>query len=167
MGGKEKFLGMLDSTFNGGHYQHRNEPSHHYIYLYNYAGEPPKAQEQIWRHAFLNYRNAPDGLSGNDDCGQMSAWLVFSSMGFCPVCPGSDDYVIGSPLFSEIVLDLPEPYHNKVTIKADGVSEGKKYIRSVTVDGRMLEKPFIKHSDLVSCKEIVFEMSEKAAQWGK
>jgi predicted alpha-1,2-mannosidase len=167
MGGKEKFLGMLDSTFNGGHYQHRNEPSHHYIYLYNYAGEPAKAQEKIWRHAFLNYRNAPDGLSGNDDCGQMSAWLVFSSMGFYPVCPGSDDYVIGSPLFSEIVLDLPEPYHNKVTIKADGVSEGKKYIRSVTVDGRVVDTPFIKHSDLVTSQEIVFEMSAIPTNWGK
>ncbi|MBI9061901.1 MAG: GH92 family glycosyl hydrolase [Marinilabiliaceae bacterium] len=167
MGGKKSFANKLDKTFDDGHYQHRNEPGHHYIYLYNYAGEPFKTQEKIWEHTPLNYKNAPDGLSGNDDCGQMSAWLVFSSMGFYPVCPGDGRYVIGSPLFSKIVLDLPEPYNKKVTITANGVKQGKKYIRSLTMDGKAIVKPFITHSDLVSCDHIVFEMSATPTDWGQ
>ena len=115
----------------------------------------------------MNYRNAPDGLSGNDDCGQMSAWLVFSSMGFYPVCPGSGEYVVGSPLFSKITLNLPAPYNKKIRIKAPGVDEGKKYIKSLTMDGKPVTKPFIKHSDLVSCNELVFEMSDLTTDWGK
>lgn len=167
MGGNEKFTNMLDRNFNEGHFQHRNEPGHHFIYLYNYAGAPWKAQEKIWEHAPLNYRNAPDGLSGNDDCGQMSAWLIFSSMGFYPVCPGSGEYVIGSPLFSKITLNLPSPYNKKITISASGVKEGKKYIKSLKLDGKPITKPFISHADLVSCNELVFEMSFTPTDWGK
>lgn len=167
MGGNEKFTGMLDRNFDEGHFQHRNEPGHHFIYLYNYAGQPWKAQEKIWEHAPLNYRNAPDGLSGNDDCGQMSAWLIFSSMGFYPVCPGSGDYVIGSPLFSKIKLNLPAPYNKKITISASGVEEGNKYIKSLKMDGKLITKPFISHADLVSCDELVFEMSSTPTDWGK
>ena len=167
MGGQDKFVGMLDRTFDEGHYQHRNEPGHHYIYLYNYAGQPWKAQEKIWEHASLNYRNAPDGLSGNDDCGQMSAWLTFSSIGFYPVSPGSGQYVIGSPLFPKVTLNLTEPYNKSITIRAKGVSEGKKYIKSVTIDGKPLKKPFIEHEVLVTCDSIVFEMSAKPTDWGK
>jgi predicted alpha-1,2-mannosidase len=167
MGGRDKFLNMLNRTFDEGRYQHRNEPGHHYIYLYNYAGQPWKAQEKIWEHTALNYRNAPDGLSGNDDCGQMSAWLTFSSMGFYPVCPGSGQYTIGSPLFSEVILKLPEPYNKTVTIRANGVNEGKKYIRSVTIDGKPLNEPFIEHEVLVSSENIVFEMSETPTEWGQ
>ena len=166
MGGNDEFTKKLDENFDDGHFQHRNEPGHHFIYLYNYAGQPWKAQEKIWEHTPLNYKNAPDGLSGNDDCGQMSAWLTFSSMGFYPVCPGSGEYVIGSPLFPEIVLDLPAPYNKKITITARGVEEGKKYVKSVTIDGRAISKPFIKHDDLVSCDNVVFEMSDKPTDWG-
>ena len=166
-GGKEKFTSLLDQNFDEGHFQHRNEPGHHFIYLYNYAGEPSKTQEKIWEHTPLNYRNAPDGLSGNDDCGQMSAWLLFSSMGFYPVCPGSGEYVIGSPLFSKIELNLPAPYNNKITIHASGVEQGQKYIESLKMDGKPIVKPFISHADLVSCKELVFEMSSTPTDWGK
>lgn len=166
-GGKEKFTGLLDQNFDEGHFQHRNEPGHHFIYMYNYAGEPSKTQEKIWEHTPLNYRNAPDGLSGNDDCGQMSAWLLFSSMGFYPVCPGSGEYVIGSPLFSRIEMNLPEPYNNKLTIIANGVEEGKKYIKSLKMDGKSMSKPFIRHAELVACKELVFEMSATPTDWGK
>ncbi|NOR73673.1 MAG: glycoside hydrolase family 92 protein, partial [Draconibacterium sp.] len=159
MGGNDKFTSMLDKNFDEGHFQHRNEPGHHFIYLYNYAGDPSKTQEKIWEHTPLNYKNAPDGLSGNDDCGQMSAWLIFSSMGFYPVCPGDGQYVIGSPLFSKITLKLPTPYNKNITILADGVAEGKKYIKSLTMDGNSVTTPFIKHDDLVSCDKLVFEMS--------
>lgn len=167
LGGQDKFVGMLDRTFDEGHYQHRNEPGHHYIYLYNYAGQPWKAQEKVWKHASLNYRNAPDGLSGNDDCGQMSAWLTFSSIGFYPVSPGSGQYVIGSPMFPKVTLNLTEQYNKTIIIRADGVSEGKKYIKSVTIDGKPLKKPFIDHEVLVSCDNIVFEMSATPTNWGR
>lgn len=166
MGGNEKFNSMLDRNFDEGHFQHRNEPGHHHIYLYNYSGQPWKAQEKIWEHTPLNYQNAPDGLSGNDDCGQMSAWLIFSSMGFYPVCPGDGQYVIGSPLFPRITLNLPAPYNKQVTIIADGVSEGKKYIKSVKIDGRPINKPFITHEELVNCDNLIFEMSETPTNWG-
>ncbi len=167
MGGNDKITSMLDKNFDEGHFQHRNEPGHHFIYLYNYAGDPSKTQEKIWEHTPLNYKNAPDGLSGNDDCGQMSAWLIFSSMGFYPVCPGDGQYVIGSPLFSKITLKLPTPYNKNITILADGVAEGKKYIKSLTMDGNSVTTPFIKHDDLVSCDKLVFEMSASPTNWGK
>ncbi len=167
MGGKNIFANMLDRNFNEGHYQHRNEPGHHFIYLYNYAGEPWKTQEKIWEQTPLNYRNAPNGLSGNDDCGQMSAWLTFSSIGFYPVCPGSGEYVVGSPMFSKTELNLPAPYNKKIVIMAEGVDEGKKYIKSLKIDGRPILKPFIKHEDLVKCDEIVFEMAAIPTEWGK
>ncbi len=167
MGGESKFLTMLNRNFDEGHFQHRNEPGHHFIYLYNFAGQPWKAQEKIWEHTPLNYQNAPDGLSGNDDCGQMSAWLIFSSMGFYPVCPGDGNYVIGSPLFPEITLNLPAPYNNKVTITANGVEDGKKYIKSLTIDGKSINKPFITHNQLVNCKNLVYEMSDVPTDWGK
>ena len=166
MGGNKRFEFMLDENFDNGHYQHRNEPGHHYIYLFNYIGKPWKTQEKIWEHTPLNYRNAPDGLSGNDDCGQMSAWYIFSSMGFYPVCPGSGEYVIGSPMFSKIVLKLPEPYNKTITISAKGVEQGNKYIKSVTIDGRPITKPFISHKELFACDNLVFEMSPTPTNWG-
>lgn len=165
-GGKEKFTSILDRNFDEGHFQHRNEPGHHFIYLYNYAGNPARTQEKIWEHTPLNYKNAPDGLSGNDDCGQMSAWLIFSSMGFYPVCPGDGQYAIGSPLFPQITLKLPAPYNNTVTIIAEGVAEGNKYIKSLTMDGKPITKPFINHADLVVCDKLVFEMSAIPTNWG-
>ena len=166
-GGEDNFTKMLDQNFDEGRFQHRNEPGHHFIYLYNYAGYPSKTQEKIWEHTPLNYRNAPDGLSGNDDCGQMSAWYIFSSMGFYPVCPGDGQYAIGSPLFPKITLQLPAPYNNKITIIAEGVTEGYKYIESLTMDGNPITTPFIKHDDLVSCNELIFEMSDTPTDWGK
>ena len=167
MGGNNKFTSMLNKNFDEGHFQHRNEPGHHFIYLYNYAGEPSKTQEKIWEHTPLNYKNAPDGLSGNDDCGQMSAWLIFSSMGFYPVCPGDGQYAIGSPLFPKVTLKLPTPYNKTITILANGVAEGKKYIKSLTMDGNPITTPFIKHDDLVNCDKLVFEMSASPTNWGK
>ncbi|NQU54293.1 MAG: glycoside hydrolase family 92 protein [Bacteroidetes bacterium] len=165
-GGKEKFTSMLDRNFDEGHFQHRNEPGHHFIYLYNYAGNPSRTQEKIWEHTPLNYKNAPDGLSGNDDCGQMSAWLIFSSMGFYPVCPGDGQYAIGSPLFPKITLRLPAPYNKTVTIIAEGVAKGNKYIKSLTMDGKSITKPFINHANLVACDKLVFEMSATPTNWG-
>ena len=166
IGGKEKFIQKLDQNFDGNFYVHANEPGHHYIYLYDYAGQPWKTQEKIWEHSFKNYKNAPNGLIENDDCGQMSAWLIFSSMGFYPVCPGSGEYAIGVPLFSKITLNLPAPYNNRITISAKGFSSENKYIKSVTIDGKPLLKPFISHAELVKCDDLVFEMTDKPSTWG-
>ena len=124
MGGKEAFIGKLDSLFTAdsslegeevsadisgliGQYAHGNEPSHHIIHMYNYVGQPWKTQELIDRVFKEQYRNAPDGLSGNEDCGQMSAWYILNSMGFYQVCPGKPVYSIGRPLFDEVVIHLP------------------------------------------------------------
>ena len=109
----------------------------------------------------------PNGLSGNDDYEQMSAWLTFCSIGFYPVCPGSGEYVVGSPLFSKITLNLQEPFNRKVLIKAPGVNKGMEYIKSLMMDGKPIKKPFIKHTDLVSSSELVFGMSETPTNWGK
>lgn len=167
MGGNQNFIKTLDRNFDEKHYQHDNEPGHHYIYLYDYAGQPWKTQEKIWEHSFKNYKNAPDGLSGNDDCGQMSAWLIFSSMGFYPVCPGSGEYAIGVPLFPEITLHLPAPYNKSIKIIAKGLSERKKYIKSVSINNIPIKKPFISHAQLVKSDSLIFEMSDKPTSWGQ
>src|SRR5690606_25236360 len=122
-GGTEPFINMLDSLFNEnsiitgdnvspdisgliGQYAHGNEPSHHIAYLYNYAGSPWKTQERVQQIMASMYKPTPDGISGNEDCGQMSAWYVFSAMGFYPVNPASGIYVLGSPLFEKISIDV-------------------------------------------------------------
>src|SRR3989454_9856705 len=110
MGGKERFNAKLDENFAGGHYRHDNEPGHHYTYLYDYSGQPWKTQERVRETMLTHYHNAPDGLSGNDDCGQMSAWYIFSAMGFYPVTPGSPVYAIASPLFEKATIRLEKPY---------------------------------------------------------
>ena len=125
MGGKKKFSKMLDQLFtlqledkhieaneditrDGiiGLYVHGNEPGHHIPYLYNWAGHPEKTQERVRMICNTMYANAPNGLCGNDDCGQMSAWYIFSALGFYPVCPGSDEYALGSPLVKSAEIDL-------------------------------------------------------------
>jgi putative alpha-1,2-mannosidase len=159
MGGPEKFAAKLDSCFNGGHFVHENEPGHNYPYLYNYAGYYSKTQERVRRYTLSQYRNAPDGIDGNDDCGQMSAWFMFSAMGFYPVCPGTDEYAIGSPLLPEVTMYLPNG--NVFKIIAKNVSNENKYIQSITLNGKNYEKYFIKHSDIMNGGEIVFEMGNK------
>ncbi len=97
-----------DITRDGiiGLYVHGNEPGHHIPYLYNWTGHPEKTQERVRMICNTMYANAPDGLCGNDDCGQMSAWYIFSALGFYPVCPGSDEYALGSPLVKSAEIDL-------------------------------------------------------------
>jgi predicted alpha-1,2-mannosidase len=158
MGGKEKFIEKLDQNFSEDHYRHDNEPGHHYPYLYNYVGKPSRTQELVREIADVHYRNAPDGLSGNDDCGQMSAWLVFSSMGFYPVSPASGEYAIGAPLFKKITLRLPGS-RSGLVIEARNLSANNKYVKSVHVDGVKWKAPFLRHDDLMKAKNITFEMS--------
>lgn len=182
MGGKDGFTAKLDSLFTAdsslegdlvsaditgliGQYAHGNEPSHHIIHLYNYAGQPWKTQELVDSIFQSQYRNAPDGLSGNEDCGQMSAWYIMNSMGFYQVCPGKPVYSIGRPLFDKVDITLPT---GKVfTIKAYNNKKENKYIEKVVLNGTALEKPYINHEDIVNGGVLEFTMCDKPTQWGK
>ena len=157
MGGNEKFAEKLDRNFNEDHYRHDNEPGHHYIYLYNYCGQPRKTQELVRKHTKINYKNSPDGLNGNDDCGQMSAWYLFSVMGFYPVTPGSNQFAVGAPQVPYVEVWRGEG-KTPLVIKAENLSEKNKYVESVEVDGEVLTSPFLTWDDISNAKEIVFRM---------
>ncbi|MCA1591928.1 MAG: GH92 family glycosyl hydrolase [Acidobacteria bacterium] len=169
MGGRENFVAKLDENFSGGHYRHSNEPGHHYTYLYDYAGQPWKTQEKVREAMVLNYRNAPDGLSGNDDCGQMSAWYIFSALGFYPVTPGSTLYAIGTPLFERATILLKGPYRKgPFTVIAKHQSPQNKYIQSATLNGKPLTVPFIRHADIANGSTLVFVMgAQPNKNWGR
>jgi predicted alpha-1,2-mannosidase len=176
MGGKNKFCKQLDSLFNIeidekhisqheditrdgiiGNYVHGNEPGHHIPYLYNWTNQPSKTQERVRMIMNTMYSSSVNGLCGNDDAGQMSAWYIFSSLGFYPVTPGSSDYAIGSPLIKEAVLHL----ENGNTLKIKTVNQGKKnvYVNKITLNGNSLIGYKLKHEDIVNGGVIVFEMS--------
>ena len=159
MGGKEKFAARLDENFSARHYRHDNEPGHHYIYLYDYCGQPWKTQELVRKHTTENFRNQPVGINGNEDCGQMAAWYIFGVMGFYPVTPASGVYAIGAPQFPSLTLNFtaggrPHTFH----IAALNLSDENKYIQQVHLDGKLLDKPFITHEQIVHARELIFDM---------
>ena len=160
MGGNQQFAAMLDSNFSGHHYHHDNEPGHHYIYLYDFCGQPWKTQELVREHTRINYRNQPLGINGNDDCGQMSAWYLFGVMGFYPAVPGSGMYAIGAPQFPEITIRYKSPQGNPASLQiiAQNLTEENKYVQRVSLDGKAIDRPFISHADLAGGKRLVFEM---------
>ena len=162
MDGKEKFAAKLDKNFAGEHYRHDNEPGHHYIYLYDYCGQPWKTQELVRKHTTENFRNQPIGINGNEDCGQMAAWYIFGVMGFYPVTPASGIYAIGAPQFPALTLNfMAGGKPRQFTIVAKNLSEENKYIRQVTLDGKAIRTPFISHQQIVSGHQLVFEMGAK------
>lgn len=163
MGGKEKFAAKLDENFSGGHYRHDNEPGHHYIYLYDYCGQPWKTQELIRKHTTENFRNQPIGINGNEDCGQMAAWYIFGVMGFYPVQPASGIYAIGAPQFPSLTMHFrsADGEQHEFTIEAKNISDANKYIQSVTLDGKPLATPFIAHQQILNGHQLVFEMGDK------
>ena len=178
MGGDKTFIRRLDSLFTMhlddkyfaetedvtragliGNYVHGNEPSHHIPYLYDWTSQPWKTQEMIHKIMHTMYRNAVDGLCGNDDCGQMSAWYMFSALGFYPVCPGTDLYYIGSPCVEKATIKLPD---GKILfILARGLSDKNIYIRSVSFNGEAVSGLSIRHRDLMKGGNLVFEMAGK------
>jgi len=181
MGGEDRFIKQLDELFSTesettgrvqsdisgliGQYAHGNEPSHHMAYLYNFAGQPWKTQKYVRQTMDELYTAERDGLCGNEDCGQMSAWYVLSAVGFYPVTPGSDIYVIGTPLFPEAVISLENG--NKFIIKANNVSEENIYIKSATLNGSPWNKSYIAHKDIMNGGELIFEMGESPNKvWG-
>ena len=162
MGGKEKFIVKLDENFNGNHYRHDNEPGHHYCYLYDYCGEPWKTQELIRKHITENFRNAPLGINGNEDCGQMAAWYIFGVMGFYPVTPASGVYAIGAPQFPKLTIKYKVGNQPKTfVIIANKLSAENKYIQRVQLDGKAINHPFISHTSIINGRQLVFDMGPK------
>ena len=181
MGGRSNFKLKLDDLFSAdskmtgrdqsdisgliGQYAHGNEPSHHMAYLYDYAGVPWETQRLVHRVCNDFYRNKPDGLIGNEDCGQMSAWYIFSALGFYPVTPGSGIYALGSPVFPKATISLENG--KSFVIKANSVSEQNFYIQSVSLNGKPYTKCFITHADILKGGELVFNMgSQPNKAWG-
>ncbi|MEK0421198.1 MAG: hypothetical protein RLZZ161_1049 [Bacteroidota bacterium] len=158
-----KTVGREQADITGliGQYAHGNEPSHHIAYLYNSAGKPHKTQEKVRQILETLYHNKPDGLSGNEDCGQMSAWYVLSSMGFYPVCPGDDRYSIGYPLFQKTMLAFEN--NKKLQILKKGKGE---YIASVRLNGRVIEQNYLHHRELTAGGKLVFSMASAPTEWG-
>ncbi len=178
MGGDRQFVANLDRLFSSelppeayadtedvtkegliGGYVHGNEPGQHIPYLYAWSSQPWKTQ--YWTREILNrmYRNNIDGLCGNDDCGQMSAWYIFSALGFYPVCPGSDQYVIGAPYLPYARVELPDG--KALEIKAPKVSDNNRYIRSVRLNGRELNRSYLTHAEVMAGGTLEFDMASK------
>ena len=149
-------INVVDMTGTIGQYAHGNEPSHHIPYLYNYTGSPWKTQKLVRQILTTLYTDKPDGLIGNDDLGQLSAWYVLSAMGFYSVTPGMDYYVIGSPLFDKTTLNLENG--NSFEIIATNNSPENMYIQSAKLNGKDYSKSFLKHEDIMNGGKIVFEM---------
>ena len=162
MGSKTAFTNQLQKVFDNNQFDMANEPDIAYPYLFNYIkGEEGRTQETVANLLDTYYKNAPDGLPGNDDTGTMSAWGIFSMIGLYPVNPAVPEYAITSPRFDEIILHLnPKYYSNNQLIIKSNASEGKKYIRSIYLDGKRYRKYFISHEDLVNAREIRFELNE-------
>ena len=178
MGGEKKFIAALDELFYNdlpeyayaqneditkdcliGGYVHGNEPSHHIPYLYAWTNQPWKTQ--YWMREIINrmYRPEIRGLGGNDDCGQMSAWYIFGTLGFYPVCPGSDQYVIGAPFFKEVSIALPNG--KSLVVKAPKVSDTNRYVKRVLLNGKEYSKLYLTHSDIMAGGVLEFEMAAK------
>ncbi len=181
MGGKEVLSNHLDDIFNAssqttgrdqaditgliGQYAHGNEPSHHMAYLYHYVGQHWKTQQRVRQILDELYQNAPDGLSGNEDCGQMSSWYVLSSMGFYPVCPGDINYIIGTPLFPSATINLENG--KQFVVNANNVSDQNIYIQSATLNSQPLNRSFIQHDEIMAGGILEFEMgTEPNKSWG-
>ena len=172
---REATLAKLDSLFTAssqlegadaspdisgliGQYAHGNEPSHHTLYLYSMLGQPDKTAEKV-RYVCKNlYKAAPDGMSGNEDAGQMSAWYILSSLGFYQVEPASGRYWFGSPMWDEAEFEVPG---GKFVIKTVNNSPENMYVRSVKLNGKPYDKPYIMHSDIMKGGELIMEMGPK------
>jgi predicted alpha-1,2-mannosidase len=165
MGGKEKYNARLDEHFSGGHNEHSNEPSHHYGYLYDYSGQPWKTQAKVREIAAVEYANLPSGIDGDDDCGQMSAWYLFTALGFYPVNPASGDYMLGSPLFSKMTLTVANGKH--FTVSAENNSAKNVYIQSATLNGKPLAIPVIRYVDIVAGASLKLVMGPAPSSWAR
>ncbi|MDR3445086.1 MULTISPECIES: GH92 family glycosyl hydrolase [unclassified Dyella] len=183
MGGDQTFVTKLDSVFDAkvdkshfanveditgliGWYAHGNEPSHHLAYLYDYAGAPWQTQKRLKQIMDSQYATRPDGLAGNDDLGQMSAWYIFTALGFYPVTPASDEYAFGRPFVSRATLHLPGG--KTFTVTAEPLDDAHPYVGSVTLNGKPLNRVFLRHGEIVAGGELHFTMqAEPNRAWGQ
>jgi predicted alpha-1,2-mannosidase len=173
LGGDDKLVARLDQVFDAkvdpkifahmeditgliGWYAHGNEPSHHVAYLYAHAGQPWRTQARLKQIMDSQYAPRPDGLAGNDDLGQMSAWYVFTALGFYPVAPGSNEYVIGRPFLARATLHLPNG--NTFTVVAEGLDDAHAYIGAATLNGKPLARAFLRHEEILAGGELRFTM---------
>ncbi|RAJ18194.1 GH92 family glycosyl hydrolase [Olleya aquimaris] len=179
LGGKDKLEANLDTLFVAkaetsgrhqadisgliGQYAHGNEPSHHMAYLYNFVNKPHKTQEKVHQIVTELYSNTPDGISGNEDCGQMSAWYIFSSIGFYPVTPGSNQYIIGAPLFEKATFNLENG--KQFTVSTENLSSKNIYIASAELNGNPFNQSFINHSDIINGGTLHFKMTNQPTDW--
>ncbi len=181
LGGDDKLVAKLDAMFDQkvdpaayaniedisgmiGQYIHGNEPSHHLPYLYMYAGAPIRTQSRLKQIVDSQYKPTPDGLVGNDDLGQMSAWLMFTAFGFYPVAPGSNEYVIGRTFVDRAVLHLPDG--KQFTVASVGMSEQHNFVKDVLLNGASLDRSYVTHEELMKGGELKFVFSsEKDAGW--
>lgn len=172
-GGREAFITALDELFTTdakvegelsditglvGQYAHGNEPSHHIAYLYSYVGEPWKTQAMTRKLLTEMYQPTPEGIIGNEDCGQMSAWYIMSGLGFYPVCPGSNEYVLTAPLFEEVSMKLGNGKILKIVANA---SEKRQYIAKVFLNGKEIKENYITHTQLLEGGELKFELTDQ------
>lgn len=180
-GGSDKLLARLDEVFNAkvdpsifehmeditgliGWYAHGNEPSHHVAYLYSYAGQPWRTQARLKQIMDTQYADRPDGLAGNDDVGQMSAWYVFTALGFYPVAPGSGEYILGRPFLPKTAMRLPNG--KTFTIVAEGLDDRHTYVGSVSLNGKPLQRTFLRHDEILAGGELRFSMqAEPNTAW--
>ena len=180
-GGEDKLLARLDQVFDAkvdpkifahmeditgliGWYAHGNEPSHHVAYLYAAAGQPWRTQQRLGGIMKSQYAPRPDGLAGNDDLGQMSAWYVFTALGFYPVAPGSNEYIIGRPFLPRATLNLPNGKH--FTVIAEGLDDAHPYIERALLNGKPLQRAFLRHEEILAGGELRFTMqAEPNREW--
>jgi predicted alpha-1,2-mannosidase len=183
MGGPGKLIARLDEMFDQkvdpatyanvedisgmiGQYIHGNEPSHHLAYLYSYAGAPLKTQARLKQIVDSQYKPTPEGLVGNDDLGQMSAWLIFTSLGFYPVAPASNQYVLGRPFVDRAVLHLPNG--KGLTIESVGLGDDHGFVKDVLLNGKSLDRTYVTHDELMNGGDLTFIFSdEKDAEWSR
>jgi len=182
LGGDDKLVAKLDAMFDAkvdpkqyadvediagmiGQYIHGNEPSHHLAYLYNYAGQPWRTQERLKQIVESQYKPAPDGLVGNDDLGQMSAWMVFTGLGFYPVAPGSNEYVLGRPFVERATLNLANGKQFRVV--AENLSDRNRYVSRVTLNAQPLTRSYLRHDEIMAGGELRFTMGDQPNRnWG-
>jgi predicted alpha-1,2-mannosidase len=181
LGGKGKLTAKLDAMFDQkvdpskyadvedisgmiGQYIHGNEPSHHLPYLYMYAGAPLRTQARLKQIVDSQYKPTPDGLVGNDDLGQMSAWLVFTALGFYPVAPASNQYVLGRPFVDKAMIHLPNG--RSLTVSSAGMNEAQTFLKDVLLNGKSLDRSYVTHEELMQGGDLKFVFSsEKDAAW--
>lgn len=181
LGGDKALEQKLDDLFNAssetsgrdqaditgliGQYAHGNEPSHHIPYLYNFVGRPDKTQDIVRQIMNELYSDEPNGLVGNEDCGQMSSWFVMSAMGFYPLAPGSSNYILGSPLFKKVKINLENG--KSFLIKAPRNSRKNRFVSNIELNGKSYPFTYLKHEDILSGGEIKFDMASKPSEFGR